>query len=52
MIHHHQGAVEMAKLIDGRSDRGELKQLGQNVIKDQKNEIAQMKEWQKAWFKK
>jgi len=52
MIHHHQGAVEMAKLIDGRSDRGELKQLGQNVIKDQKKEIAQMKEWQKAWFKK
>jgi len=52
MIMHHQGAVEMAKLIDGRSDRAELKQLGQNIIKEQTKEIAQMKDWQKAWFKK
>ena len=52
MIHHHQGAVEMAKLIDGRSDRAELKQLGQEIIKAQTKEIAQMKDWQKAWSKK
>jgi len=42
----------MPKLIEGRSDRAELKQLGQNIIKEQTKEIAQMKDWQKAWFKK
>ncbi len=52
MITHHEGAVEMAKLIDGRSDRAELKQLGAEIIKAQTKEIAQMKDWQKAWFKK
>lgn len=52
MIHHHQGAVDMAKLIEGRSDRAELKQLSSNIIKNQRKEIEQMKSWEKAWFKK
>ncbi|MBA2585166.1 MAG: DUF305 domain-containing protein [Chthoniobacterales bacterium] len=50
MTHHHQGAVEMAKLVDGRSDRAELKQLAGNIIKDQTKEIEQMKSWEKSWF--
>jgi len=52
MINHHQGAVDMAKLVDGRSDRAELKQLASNIIKDQRKEIEQMNSWEKAWFKK
>lgn len=50
MIPHHEGAVEMAKLVDGRSDRAELKQFAGNIMKDQSKEIEQMKSWEKSWF--
>lgn len=50
MIEHHEGAVSMAELVDGRSDRAELKQLAGGIIKDQTKEIEQMKSWEKSWF--
>src|SRR6266498_3934151 len=60
MIPHLQQAIEMAELIDGRSDRpeltelgagslGEVKQLAQQIITAQQREIQQMAAWKQAW---
>lgn len=51
MSHHHRGAVMMAKLVGDRTDRAELKQLANQIIKEQTREIEEMKSWEKAWFK-
>lgn len=51
MIAHHEGAVEMAKMVDGKTQRTELKAFAQKIITDQNKEIAQMKEWREKWFK-
>lgn len=52
MIMHHQGAVDMAKEAQQKSKRQEIKQLAANIIKDQNQEIAQMKRWRTAWYPK
>ena len=51
MIAHHEGAVEMAKMVDGKTQRTELKAFAQKIIADQNKEIGQMKEWREKWFK-
>lgn len=48
MIPHHQGAVDMAKLVQGRSQNAELLKLAQNIIKAQSAEIALYQQWLKA----
>ncbi|MFC6903830.1 DUF305 domain-containing protein [Halalkalicoccus tibetensis] len=45
MIVHHEQAIEMAKLIPGRTDRCELRELGPEIIDVQEEEIEQMHEW-------
>ncbi len=50
MIQHHQQAVNMAHLIPGKTQRPELVELGQNIIKTQSSEIQHMQTWQKEWF--
>ena len=50
MMAHHQGAVEMAKMIDSRTKNAELKKFGAQIIADQEKEIAQMKAWREKWF--
>jgi uncharacterized protein (DUF305 family) len=50
MIAHHQGAVEMAMLADGRASRPEVKQLAADIIDAQEREIAKMAEWRNGWF--
>ncbi len=50
MSAHHQGAVAMSKLVAERTDRPDLKQLANKIIKDQTKEIEQMKGWEKSWF--
>lgn len=50
MIHHHQGAVEMAKMIDGKTNNAEIIKFGKQIIADQEKEIAQMKDWREKWF--
>lgn len=52
MIPHHESAVSMSELVEKRSERPELRQLAQKIIKAQKAEIAEMKSWENAWFKK
>ncbi len=50
MIAHHQAAVAMSELVPSRTERAELKELAGKIIKEQKKEIEQMKDWKKAWF--
>ena len=50
MTPHHQGAVVMAKEALAKSNRPEIKQLAENIIKAQNQEIEQMKQWRKGWY--
>ncbi|MBW4466286.1 MAG: DUF305 domain-containing protein [Pegethrix bostrychoides GSE-TBD4-15B] len=50
MIPHHQGAVEMANQAMEKTDRPEIKQLSQDIISSQQQEIAQMEQWRKQWY--
>jgi uncharacterized protein (DUF305 family) len=50
MIAHHQGAVDMALLVNTRSQRDVMKKLAQGILKEQRQEIAQMQQWREAWF--
>lgn len=50
MIPHHQGAVEMAKQVQQKSTRAELKNLANEIISAQEKEIAQMQQWRKTWY--
>ncbi|XGV95083.1 MAG: DUF305 domain-containing protein [Leptolyngbya sp. BL-A-14] len=52
MIPHHQGAVVMAKDALQKSKRPELQTLATDIIKAQDKEIAEMKQWRKAWYPK
>jgi len=50
MIVHHQGAIDMAQLVNTRSQRPEMKTLAQTIIAEQRNEISQMQAWRNKWF--
>ncbi|MBA3923799.1 MAG: DUF305 domain-containing protein [Nostocaceae cyanobacterium] len=52
MTPHHQGAIVMAKEALQKSKRPEIKQLANNIIKDQNKEITEMKQWRQAWYPK
>ena len=51
MIPHHQQAIEMAELIDGRTDRPELAKLAKDVTTTQSTEVNRMQGWLQAWGK-
>jgi uncharacterized protein (DUF305 family) len=50
MTAHHQGAVEMAKMVDGRTQNPDIKKFASQIIADQEHEIGQMKGWREKWF--
>ena len=50
MTAHHTGAVEMAKLVDGRTQNPDMKKFAADIIRDQETEIAQMIDWREKWF--
>lgn len=50
MILHHQGAIAMAEAALQNSQRTEVKELAQNIIRDQKGEISRMQTWRQAWY--
>ncbi|WP_210497413.1 DUF305 domain-containing protein [Microvirga antarctica] len=47
MIPHHQSAIDMANVALKTGDNAEAKMMAEKVIKDQGQEITQMKEWLK-----
>lgn len=49
MIPHHEGAIEMAELIDARAKHEEVKALGRDIIAAQTSEIERMKTWYTDW---
>lgn len=50
MIVHHQGAVKMAQMVLGKTQRPELKTFAQKIIDDQTKEIEQLKKWRDEWY--
>lgn len=50
MVVHHAHAVDMARLVEGRTQHAELRALAQKIVADQEGEIARMKAWRQAWF--
>ncbi|WP_405745531.1 DUF305 domain-containing protein [Streptomyces canus] len=52
MIPHHQQAIEMAELADGRAASAQVKDLAARVEKAQGPEITTMTGWLKAWDEK
>ncbi len=50
MVPHHEGAVEMAKIAQQRSQRSAIKQMADAIIRSQAAEISQMRQWRKAWY--
>ncbi|MGW6563956.1 DUF305 domain-containing protein [Streptomyces sp. NPDC054975] len=51
MIPHHQQALEMARLAEGRAEDAGVKKIVADVEKAQDPEIRTMKTWLKAWGK-
>ncbi|MEU2658254.1 DUF305 domain-containing protein [Streptomyces sp. NPDC007325] len=49
MIPHHEQALEMAKLADGRASDAGIKEIVAAVEKAQDPEIQKMKAWLKGW---
>ncbi len=49
MIDHHQGAIDMAKLAQQNASHQEIKDLADDIINAQTNEINMMRQWQSAW---
>jgi uncharacterized protein (DUF305 family) len=50
MIEHHQAAVDMAKMVGGKTENAELEKFAEQIIVDQNKEINQMKQWREKWF--
>lgn len=50
MIVHHQGAVDMAKMLPEKAQHSEIKKLGIVIIAAQEREIGEMKAWREKWF--
>lgn len=52
MIPHHDDAVTMANMALQKAEHPEIKNLSQNIIKAQTEEINKMRQWYKNWFGK
>jgi uncharacterized protein (DUF305 family) len=48
MIPHHQGAIDMAKVVLEHGKDPEIRKLAEDIVRAQEAEIRQMQEWLKA----
>jgi uncharacterized protein (DUF305 family) len=50
MILHHQSAIYMAQVASEKSKILEIKELAENIVSAQKQEIEQMRHWREQWY--
>jgi uncharacterized protein (DUF305 family) len=50
MVPHHQGAIVMAKHELAKGSQPALREMAQDIIDAQTEEIAQMRDWRRAWY--
>jgi uncharacterized protein (DUF305 family) len=50
LIHHHQGAVRMSRVMEEDGSDEDLKEIAEHISSAQSSELKQMKEWRKEWF--
>lgn len=50
MIAHHRGAMLLAEQLLTNSSRPEMKELAQNILKDEPVAIAELYAWKKSWY--
>lgn len=50
MIIHHQGAVDMAVVLQENTTRPELQKMADDIIRVQTEEINMMQSWLDTWF--
>ncbi len=50
MTAHHRSAIDMAKMVDGRTQNPDLKKFAAQIIGDQEKEIGQLKSWRDTWY--
>jgi uncharacterized protein (DUF305 family) len=50
MIPHHQSAIEMAQIAREKSEIPEIKELAEDIVSAQQNEIEQLTRWRQQWY--
>ncbi len=50
MILHHQGAIMSTQAMIADSERPELRNLAQDIITSQREQITQMRNWRAQWY--
>jgi uncharacterized protein (DUF305 family) len=50
MIQHHQGAVAMAEMAATHAGHQEIKDVAQNIVRDQNREITDLTNWLQQWY--
>jgi uncharacterized protein (DUF305 family) len=50
MVPHHQGAIAMAKVELAKGAQPGLRRMAKDIISAQTKEIAQMRQWRRAWY--
>jgi uncharacterized protein (DUF305 family) len=50
MVPHHEGAVEMARIARERAEHPEIRQMADEIIGAQEDEITQLHDWREQWY--